>query len=153
MDALPHRYTATAIGSADGDVALLADGLPTLHSASPAEFGGPGDRWSPETLIVAAVADCFVLTFRAVARASSLAWTTMHCEVEGKLDRVERVTRFTRLDVRVRLYVPPEADEELAQRVLQKAKQACLITNSLNAETHLASRVCAGSQEAALSEA
>jgi uncharacterized OsmC-like protein len=77
----------------------------------------------------------------------------MHCEVEGKLDRVERVTRFTRLDVRVRLYVPPEADEELAQRVLQKAKQACLITNSLNAETHLASRVCAGSQEAALSEA
>ncbi|HEX2443748.1 MAG TPA: OsmC family protein [Vicinamibacterales bacterium] len=153
MDPLPHRYTATAIGSADGDVALLAEGLPTLRSASPAEFGGPGDRWSPETLIVAAVADCFVLTFRAVAQASSLAWTTMHCEVEGRLDRVDRVTRFTRLDVRVRLYLPPEVDEERAQRVLQKAKQGCLITNSLNAETHLESSVFFGSDVPAYSGA
>jgi organic hydroperoxide reductase OsmC/OhrA len=153
MDPLPHRYTATAIGSADGDVSLLADGLPTLRSASPAEFGGPGDRWSPETLIVAAVADCFVLTFRAVAQASSLAWTTMHCEVEGRLDRVDRVTRFTRLDVRARLYVPPEVDDERAQRVLQKAKQACLITNSLNAESHLESSVHVGSEEPTLTEA
>jgi organic hydroperoxide reductase OsmC/OhrA len=152
MDPLPHQYTATAIGSVDGDVALLADGLPTLHSASPAEFGGPGGRWSPETLIVAAVADCFVLTFRAVAQASSLAWTKMHCEVQGRLDRVDRVTRFTRLDVRVRLHVPLEVDDERAQRVLQKAKQACLITNSLNAETHLESSVHVGSEQPALSE-
>ena len=152
MQQLPHHYSVAALGSAEGDVAVLAEGLPTLRSASPIEFGGPGNRWSPESLIVAAVADCFVLTFRAVAQASKLAWTTLHCEVDGELDRVDRVLRFTRFDLQVRLYVPPEIGEELAQRVLQKAKQACLITNSLNAETHLESSVHVGSEQPALSQ-
>jgi len=56
---------------------------------------GPGDRWSPETLLVGALADCFILTFRAVANASSLPWIRLRCEAEGVLDRVERMTRFT----------------------------------------------------------
>jgi organic hydroperoxide reductase OsmC/OhrA len=31
------------------------------------QLGGPGGQWSPETLLVAAAAECFILTFRAVA--------------------------------------------------------------------------------------
>ena len=65
MQDLPHHYFASAEGTAEGDILLGAPGAPALRSASPAEFGGPGDRWSPETLLVGAVADCFILTFRA----------------------------------------------------------------------------------------
>ena len=74
MQEFPHHYRVIAEGSADGDVEMTANGLQSLRSAPPAEFGGPGDRWSPETFLVGAVADCFVLTFRGVARASKLAW-------------------------------------------------------------------------------
>lgn len=150
MDQLPHRYSVSATGSADGDVAVEADRLPTLRSAPPVEFGGPGDRWSPETLLVAAVADCFLLTFRAVARASKLPWTTLRCEVDGTLDRVERVLQFTRFDLRARLHLPPGVGAELAQRALEKAERACLITNSLKAETHLESSVYVDSESLAL---
>src|SRR5947207_6979951 len=79
----PHVYTVNASATPDSDVELTAARLPFLHSAPPAEFGGPGDRWSPETLLTAAVGDCFLLTFRAVARAAKLPWTALECAVSG----------------------------------------------------------------------
>jgi hypothetical protein len=48
-------------------VALTAKRPTTLQSAAPAEFDGPGNRWSPETLLVGAVPDCFILTLSAEA--------------------------------------------------------------------------------------
>ena len=45
-----------------------------MHSSAPVEFDGPGDRWSPETLLIAAIADCFILTFRAIACATRMDW-------------------------------------------------------------------------------
>ena len=55
MQDFPHHYQASARAATDGDVQLTSPRLVTLRSASPAEFGGPGDRWSPETLLTAAV--------------------------------------------------------------------------------------------------
>src|SRR6266542_2954665 len=95
MQIFPHHYTVTAAGGEHGDIELIAERLPTLRSASPAEFDSPGDRWSPETFLVGAVGDCFILTFRAVARVSQLPWTSLRCRVTGTLDRVDRVTQFT----------------------------------------------------------
>ena len=141
MQPLPHHYSVAASARADGDVALTSEGLPQLSSAPPAEFGGPGDRWSPESLLVAAMADCFVLTFRAIARASKLPWVSLGCEVEGTLDRVERVTQFTGFVVRASLVVPAGANAEQAQRLLERAEQSCLITNSLKGSSRLEATV------------
>jgi peroxiredoxin-like protein len=137
MQDLPHHYRVIAAGAVEGDVELTAERLPSLRSASPAEFGGPGDRWSPETLLLGAAADCFILTFRAVARASKLPWTSMHCAVTGTLDRIDRVTQFTQLDIHAHLMVPVGADQDQARRVLEKAERGCLISNSLKAPVHL----------------
>jgi organic hydroperoxide reductase OsmC/OhrA len=128
-------------------VALETPQVATLRSASPAEFGGPGNRWSPETLLVAAVGDCFLLTFRAVAQASGLPWSSLRCEVEGTLDRVERALQFTRFDLRASLDVPAGVDAELARRLLEKAERACLVSNSLTATIHLESVVRVGTIE------
>ncbi len=141
MQPYPHHYTVGANAAAEGDVVLRGDRLPSLASAPPAEFGGPGDRWSPETLLVAAVADCFVLTFRGIAAASKLAWTSLSCEVSGTVDRVERVTKFTELVVRARLLVPDQAAAERAGRLLTKAEETCLVTRSLSATVHLEATV------------
>jgi organic hydroperoxide reductase OsmC/OhrA len=137
MQDFPHHYSVVATGEASGDVALEGSRLPTLRSASPAEFGGPDDRWSPETLIVAAVADCFVLTFRAVAHASKVFWAALQCEVGGTLDRVDRVTQFTHFDIRAHLRVPAGTSVDQARPVLEKAERLCLIANSLKATRHL----------------
>lgn len=137
MQDFPHRYHVTAAAEAEREVQLTADRLAALTSASPAEFDGPGDRWSPETLLTAAVGDCFILTFRAVARASKLPWNALRCDVTGTLDRVDRVLQFTAFDLRAHLVVPDGVDLEAARRALDKAERNCLISNSLKAAVHL----------------
>jgi organic hydroperoxide reductase OsmC/OhrA len=116
MQPFPHHYTASASAAALGEVALRSDGLPDIVSAAPTEFGGPGDRWSPETLLVAAVADC---------------------NVSGTVDRVDRVTQFTELRVRARLRLPPGTNEDQARRLLTKAEETCLVTNSMKVRPHI----------------
>ncbi|HME73502.1 MAG TPA: OsmC family protein [Myxococcota bacterium] len=144
MQDLPHRYAVTARAGSEGEVVVSARGLGELHTAPPAEFGGPGDRWSPETLLVAAVADCFVLSFRAVARASGFAWRDLDCNAEGVLDRVEGTLRFSDLHIRARLVVQEGADEVRARRLLEKAEKGCLVSNSLLAKKHLETEVVRG---------
>jgi organic hydroperoxide reductase OsmC/OhrA len=122
-------------------VVLSSSGVPDLDSAPPAEFGGPGDQWSPETLLVAAIADCFILSFRAVARASHFEWESLTCEVDGTLDKIDRATQFTRFDSTATLTIRPGGDESKATQLLEKAEHVCLISNSLKAETHLETRI------------
>lgn len=142
MQQFPHHYKVLAAASPDGEVDLECEGLDAIASAPPAEFGGPGDRWSPETLLAASVADCFVLSFRAIARGSKLTWTSLNCEVEGVLEREAGATKFTRFLVRATLNVPQDTNEERALRILEKAEETCLITNSLSSEILLETDVC-----------
>lgn len=137
MQSLPHHYKASAAAGPEGDVSVSADNVELIYSAPPKEFGGPGNRWSPENLLVAAVADCFILSFRAVASASKLTWTSLTCEVEGTLERSEGTTKFTAFDVVAKLTVPTDTPEQKAHRALEKAEAICLVTNSLSATTHL----------------
>lgn len=141
MHPFPHQYPVSATASVDSVVTLAAPGVDPIESAGPVEFGGPGDRWSPESLLVAAVADCFVLSFRAIARAARLDWLDLNCRVEGTLDRVDRVSRFTDFWLEATLTIGPEADAAKAEQLLHKAESSCLITNSLLADSHLQTKV------------
>ncbi len=141
MQAFPHQYSVSAVAEPEGDVDLNSERLPMLHSAPPPEFGGPDDRWSPETLLVAAVADCFILTFRAIARASNFAYVSLECRAEGTLDRVDRVTQFTDFRIQAVLRVSEGTDDARARSLMLRAEQLCLITNSLKAICHLDAEV------------
>jgi organic hydroperoxide reductase OsmC/OhrA len=130
----PHKYLATASGGNEGDVVVSGEGLPDLKTQSPPQFGGPEGVWSPETMLSAAVANCFILTFRAIAGASKFEWASLECNVEGVLDRPERTTFFTVFNVHAVLHVPTDAKLDMAQRLLEKAEHVCLITASLKSE-------------------
>ncbi len=144
MHPFPHLYRVSARGAAEGRVILESDGVEPLESSSPVEFDGPGDRWSPEGLLTAAVADCFILTFRAVARAAKLEWSDLSVALQGTLDRPERVTQFTDFELHATLTVAPGTDHAAAEAALARAEKACLISNSLKAPVHLVAEVREG---------
>ena len=141
MQDFPHHYEIVATADPEGDVSITGDRLDAISSAPPTEFGGPGDRWSPETLLVAAIADCFVLSFRAIARASKLSWLSLICKVDGKLERADGKTKFTAFEVHATLRVPEDTNADRAHRILEKAEESCLVTNSLNGSIHLEAEV------------
>jgi len=141
MQTFPHHYDVTATAVPEGDVHLGTGDVPPLATTTPREFDGPGNRWSPEALLVGAVADCFILTFRGMARAAKLPWASLECDATGTLDREDGVTRFTHVHLHASLRVPPGTDEAAARQLLQRAEDRCLVSRSLNATVHLESIV------------
>ena len=144
MHPFPHHYVVTAAVRPDGDVPLAAEGMRVIESAPPKEFDGPGNQWSPEGLFTAAVADCFVLNFRAIAKLSKLVWTQLDARTQGTLDRVDGKMRFTRFDTQARLSVPAGTDVTRARMLLEKAESTCLVANSLSSERHMTMEVIEG---------
>jgi peroxiredoxin-like protein len=131
MKPFPHRYEVTATAEPARQAVLASRGLNPVISAPPAEFDGPGDVWSPETLLVGAVSDCFVLTFKAIAAAAKLQWTSLVCDAAGTLDRAEDAIRFTGIELHAKLELPHQVDADKARRLLEKAEKSCLVGNSL----------------------
>jgi len=137
MQDYPHHYMLRAEAQAEGPVNVGGEGLETIATTSPPQFGGPEGSWSPETMLVASVANCFILTFRAIARASRFEWSSLDCSVDGVLDRVERKIRFTEYHVKATLRLPAGSNETKASKILDKSVSNCLITNSLNGIEYL----------------
>jgi organic hydroperoxide reductase OsmC/OhrA len=144
MHPFPHHYVVNAAVRPDGDVPLSSAGMRVIESAPPKEFDGPGNQWSPEGLLTAAVAACFLLGFRAIATASKFTWTSLESRTEGTLDRVDGKMRFTRFETHAKLHVPPGTDVDRARKLMEKAEFNCLVTNSLNSERHLTVEVAIG---------
>ena len=141
MHPYPHHYQVRVSATPEGVVQLAGVGLPEMPSMPPPEFDGPGGYWSPETLLVAAVADCFLLSFRSIARASRFEWRELSAEVHGLLERIDGVARFTRMETRARLSIPAASDPARAKMLMEKAEKICLISNSLSTARHLEAEV------------
>jgi organic hydroperoxide reductase OsmC/OhrA len=141
MHPFPHRYAVSATLHPTGDLMLSSEGTRVIESAPPKEFDGPGNQWSPETLLTAAVADCFALSFRAIAVASKFPWNSLAVKTEGTLERIDGTARFTRFTTHATLHVPADVEQARARKLLEKAEAICIVSNSLSAERHLEAEV------------
>ena len=131
MHAYPHVYSAAASGEPAGIVPVSTPAAPEIATAPPPQFDGPEGYWSPETLLIAALANCFILTFRAISRGSRFDWLRLECKVDGVLDKLDGVTQFLKFDTQATLVIPQGADAAKARQLLEKAEHLCLIANSL----------------------
>lgn len=131
MQPYPHLYRASASGAPISAVMVASPSLPVIETAPPPEFDGPRGLWSPESLLCAAVADCFILTFRGVSRAAHFLWLDLECRVEGTLERVDAQAQFTHYTCFAKLTVPIGSDTAKARALLERAEHSCLIANSL----------------------
>jgi organic hydroperoxide reductase OsmC/OhrA len=141
MHPYPHTYIAVASGQNRGSVEISSPGLPVIDTAPPPQFDGPGGVWSPETLLCASLADCFILTFRAVSRAVRFEWLQLECRVEGVIERVEWTSQFTRYTTFAKLTVSADTDAVKARELLERAEHGCLIANSVRGSRSLEAQV------------
>jgi len=104
----------------------------TLNFAAPPEFGGEPGLWTPEHLLLGAVATCYVSTFRAIAEISKLAVAGLDVFIEGTIEKQEGGFRFTRIVLRPKVVIERDDDRDRAQRILEKSEKACLVSRSLS---------------------
>jgi peroxiredoxin-like protein len=115
-----------------------------MATAPPSDFDGPGDAWSPEHLLLAAVETCFLFTLRAVAQASRIEFTSLELSAEGTVDRQDGGMRFTEIVLRPRLRLPAGADDDKARRAMEKSEKGCLVTTSLSVPVRLEPEIAIG---------
>ena len=137
MTPLPHRYTVELSGGPMGYGSVETDGLPPIRIAPPRQYGGPGDAWTPEHLLLAAVEACFLFTFRAVAKAAHVDFEYLELSSEGIVDRQDGRTKFTSIVLRPRMVIAAEVDPKRVTQLLEKAEWACLVSASLETPVQL----------------
>lgn len=106
-----------------------------IEVATPPEFpkGMPG-IWSPEHLFTAAVSSCLMTTFLSIAENSKLEFTHFGCKSKGKLEQVDGKFMMSEIILEPSVTIVNEGDREKAERILNKAEAACLISNSIRSK-------------------
>ena len=137
-----HEYqTSVTWNDAEGGRAE-SPGLPSLTTAPPSEFGGPGGNWSPEHLFLSSANTCVLWTFVAMARISQLEVSAFRSNAKGIVERLEgEGWIFTGIVIEVNLTVVKASDVARAERLLHKAEQNCLISKSMKTPVKLEARV------------
>ena len=113
-----------------------------LEVATPPQFpGGMEGIWSPEHLFTSAVLSCFMTTFLAIAENSKLPFRSFTCKAQGKLEKVEGKYMMSAVHLLPVLQLEDEALTEKAKRILAKAEEHCLISNSIKSSVTMEASV------------
>jgi peroxiredoxin-like protein len=112
-------------------------GKPDVEVATPPEFKGHPNIWSPEDLFVASANICLMTTFLAFAERAGLAFSSYESEAEGRLELVEGKFQFTAITLKPTITLQPGADAGKAKELIEKAEANCLISNSMKATVTL----------------
>jgi organic hydroperoxide reductase OsmC/OhrA len=102
-----------------------------IHFSEAPELGGIEGRWTPEQLLLCALAGCFTTTFQTVARSAQFEYTDLEVEVEGSVHRNKAGCNFTEIVLRPRLTVHAEDESEAGLTLLRRTKSVCMISRAI----------------------
>jgi organic hydroperoxide reductase OsmC/OhrA len=110
---------------------FAAVGKPAFRVASPPEFRGEKDVWTPEDLFVGAIETCLLMTFSSIVLKQDLRIDAYYSEATGTLEFMDGQYRFTRVVVRPIIIVADVETVEPASNAIRQAHRNCLVANSL----------------------
>lgn len=127
-----YKYRAMAYWILARRGIVSAEDVPqAVEFSAPPEFHGEYEMWTPEHFFMAAIASCFVSTYRAISEASKFDSVSLDVSAEGVMAKGEGGFRFTEVTIRPILTVATEEEKERGLQLLQKAERVCPITRSI----------------------
>jgi len=127
-----HKYRVVARWtSGQSGIAKSYPASNAIHFTAPPQFGGLEGRWTPEDLLMTALASCFTTTFHAIAGYSKFEYTDLAVEAEGTVSKTDNGYCFSEIVIRPSLMIPNEEQRERAVGLLHKAKALCLVSRAL----------------------
>jgi peroxiredoxin-like protein len=127
-----HKYRVVAWWTSGQTGIAKSDSAPNaIHFTAPSQFGGVEGRWTPEDLLMIALASCFTTTFHAIAGHSKFEYTDLAVEAEGTVSKTDTGYGFTEIVIRPNLTIASEENRQQAISLLHKAKALCLVSSAL----------------------
>ncbi len=133
-----YTFRVGAFPRPHGAVRILTGDRPALEIATPIEFrhGLPG-YWSPEDLLVGAVASCYVLTFRSLAGRRALPFEELEVSGAGHVTR-RADGRFGFVLVELKVTVATDVEHaEAVEEVAHAAERQCIVGRALDVPIEL----------------
>ena len=127
-----HKYRVVAWWTSGQTGLAKSDSAPNaIHFTAPPEFGGLEGRWTPEDLLLTALASCFTTTFHAIAGYSKFEYTDLAVAAEGTVSKTDTGYGFNEIVIRPNLTIASEENRQRAIVLLYKAKALCLVSRAL----------------------
>jgi organic hydroperoxide reductase OsmC/OhrA len=114
------------------DVLLRAAGKPDLLGSADPTFRGDKARWNPEELLVAALAQCHLLSYLHSAVTHGITVVAYEDSPVGTMSQVGQGGRFTSVTLRPRVTITDAAQVELAREIHHEASENCFIAASVS---------------------
>lgn len=133
-----YLFRVAALPRRQGTVRVVTGDKPPLDIATPVEFhhGLPG-YWSPEDMLVGAVASCYVLTLKALAQRRALPFEELEVSAAGHVTRrADGRFGFVLIELNVSLETDVEHAEAIAE-VARAAERQCIVGRTLEVPVEL----------------
>ncbi len=114
------------------DVLLTAAGKPDLAGSADPTFRGDATRWNPEELLLAALAQCHLLSYLHSAVTHGIVVTSYDDSPVGTMAQAGQGGHFTEVVLRPRVTVADPAHVQLAREIHHEASENCFIAASVN---------------------
>jgi organic hydroperoxide reductase OsmC/OhrA len=127
-----QRYHVVAWWTSGRTGLAKSDSAPNaIHFSAPPQFGGLEGRWTPEDLLLAALASCFTTTFQSVSLSSKFEYIDLQVEAEGIVSKMEGGYGFREIIIRPNLTMIDEVSREQGLSLLQKTAVLCLVSRAV----------------------
>ncbi len=113
------------------DVLLRADGKPDLLGSADPTFRGDRSRWNPEEMLVAALAQCHLLSYLHSAVGHGVVVTDYTDDPVGTMTQEGQGGRFVDVLLRPRVTIADPSQADLAQQLHAEASRNCFIAASV----------------------
>lgn len=115
------------------DVTLEIDGKPALAASADKPFRGDPSRWNPEDLLVAALAECHLLSYLHACVTAGVVVVAYDDDASGRMVEDGRGGgAFAEVVLRPHVVVAEENMVEAAMAAHRQANEWCFIANSVN---------------------
>lgn len=134
MNQYPMQFSSQTHANGDFSQPWVSHGHEgDLRIAIPPEFEGPGGGFSPEDLLGVSALNCFIATFKVIAKNSNLEFDSIDGKTELTLDKNDQDGLFLE-KIRLSVNVNGCTDPEKSHRILEKTADTCMIMKALNAK-------------------
>lgn len=113
------------------------EGKPAFEIATPPEFGGPENIWSPEDLVSSAVASCIMTSALFFFDRAKVSIRSYSSKAIATMEKLEGRLQITHIALEVTVDLEDKTQEEATQKAMKQAKKTCPVSNALNCPTDI----------------
>lgn len=113
------------------DLLITAEGNVPIEGSADKPFRGTAERWNPEELLLAALAQCHMLSYLHVATRNGVVVTDYEDDAVGTMAQEGDGGHFTSVTLRPVVTISA-GDPEVARAIHAEASELCFIASSVN---------------------